>query len=41
MIALNMMDEIESRGDWIDHKKLSESLGVPCCTGSCQKQKRH
>ncbi len=29
VIALNMMDEVEARGDKIDCKKLSEELGVP------------
>lgn len=29
VVALNMMDEVESRGDNIDCKKLSEALGVP------------
>lgn len=29
VIAVNMMDEVESRGDKIDCKKLSEVLGVP------------
>lgn len=29
VIALNMMDEVASRGDNIDCKKLSEQLGVP------------
>lgn len=29
VIALNMMDEVESRGDQIDCRKLSELLGVP------------
>lgn len=29
VVALNMMDEVESRGDKIDCKKLSETLGVP------------
>ena len=29
VIALNMIDEVEKRGDKIDAKKLSEILGVP------------
>lgn len=29
VIAMNMMDEVESRGDFINCQKLSESLGVP------------
>lgn len=29
VIALNMMDEVEARGDVIDCKKLSDLLGVP------------
>lgn len=29
VVAMNMMDEVESRGDRIDCKKLSEELGVP------------
>lgn len=29
VVALNMMDEVEARGDQIDVKKLSETLGVP------------
>lgn len=29
VVALNMMDEVESRGDKIDCNKLSETLGVP------------
>lgn len=29
MIALNMVDVAESNGHHVDHKKLSESLGVP------------
>lgn len=29
VIATNMMDEVESRGDFINCQKLSESLGVP------------
>ncbi len=29
VIAMNMMDEVEARGDVIDFKKLSQSLGVP------------
>ncbi len=29
IVALNMMDEVEKRGDQIDCKKLSEALGVP------------
>ena len=29
VIALNMMDEVEARGDRIDCAKLSEELGVP------------
>lgn len=29
VIAMNMMDEVEAKGDKIDCKKLSESLGVP------------
>lgn len=29
VVAMNMMDEVEARGDKIDCKKLSEELGVP------------
>jgi ferrous iron transport protein B len=29
VIAINMMDEVESRGDSIDCKKISDMLGVP------------
>jgi ferrous iron transport protein B len=29
VVALNMMDEVESRGDKIDCKKISDILGVP------------
>ncbi len=29
VIAMNMMDEVEARGDRIDCKKLSEILGIP------------
>lgn len=29
VIAMNMMDEVEAKGDKIDCKKLSETLGVP------------
>lgn len=29
VVALNMMDEVEARGDKIDVQKLSETLGVP------------
>ncbi|MCI8576416.1 MAG: ferrous iron transport protein B [Lachnospiraceae bacterium] len=29
VVAMNMMDEVEARGDRIDCKKLSEVLGVP------------
>ncbi|MDF2541489.1 MAG: ferrous iron transport protein [Herbinix sp.] len=29
VIAINMMDEVEAKGDYINVKKLSEQLGVP------------
>lgn len=29
VVAMNMMDEVEARGDQIDCRKLSETLGVP------------
>ncbi len=29
VVALNMMDEVEAKGDRIDHKLLSETLGIP------------
>lgn len=29
VIAINMMDEVEAKGEKIDHKKLSDLLGVP------------
>lgn len=29
VVAMNMMDEVEARGDQIDCRKLSEALGIP------------
>ena len=40
VIALNMMDEVEKRGDKIDTKKLSADLGVPVIPISA-KEKRN
>ena len=39
VIALNMMDEVEARGDKINAEKLSEILGVPVVPVTARKGK--
>ncbi len=37
IIALNMMDEVEKRGDYIDYEKISKILGIPIVSMSATK----